>query len=230
MRNLTTLCSGLLVALTLACGGGSGPKAQPGVTPAAPAKGLTYVDPVSTGWRLVKDASSTSTRIVLNLVGPAGLKSRGAGFNLQAPAGVRFGKFVTTDRVTNGLPIKDMGVYFLLNSDPRDPWTGEPIPRDPLEPKLLAGGVKKGNLLTVAIFQKDRREGPKESGTPLCQIALEFDAAGNLSVGDPLPLTLTKAGHIAEDIGAFSVQPTREMEEKGHLVTMPVALGALSAQ
>jgi hypothetical protein len=225
MRKLGFLISGLLLSLTLACGGGN----SGGTPAAAPAKGLAYSDPTGSGWRLVKDASSTSTRLVLNLVGPAGLKTRGAGFNLQAPGTIRFGHFVTTDRVSTGLPIRDTGVYSLLNHDPRDPLTEIPITNDPLEPRLLAGGVKKGNLLTVGIFQKDRYQSAKDSGSPLCQIALEFDPAAKLSAGDSLALAITKSGYLAEDIGELTVHPTPEKLQKGRLVTMPIALGSLSA-
>lgn len=225
MRKLSLLLSSLLLGWTLACGGGS---STPSSTPLIPAKGLVYTDPTGTGWRLVKDASSTGTRIVLNLVGPSGLKTRGAGFNLQAPTTVRFGKFVTNDRVTTGLPILDAGVYSLLNHDPRD-LGHEPIPNDPLEPKLLAGGVKKGNLLTVGIFQKDRYQSAKESGQALCRIALEFDPAVGLNAGDRLGLVITKSGYLAEDIGELTVHPTLEKTEKGRLVPMPIAVGTLSA-
>jgi len=225
MRKLSLLLPSLLLGWILACGGGS---TTPSPTPSAPAKGLAYTDPTSTGWRLVKDSSSTATRIILNLVGPSGLKSRGAGFNLQAPAGIRFGKFVTQDRVTTDLPILDTGVYSLLNHDPRD-LGNTPIPNDPLEPKLLAGGVKKGNLLTVGIFQKDRYQSAKESGRALCQIALEFDPAAGLNTGDHLALTITKSGYLAEDIGELTVYPTTEKAEKGRLVSMPIAVGSLTA-
>jgi hypothetical protein len=91
------------------------------------------------------------------------------------------------------------------------------------------GGVKKGNLLTVGIFQKDRYQSAKESGRALCQIALEFDAAANLNAGDKLALTITKSGYLAEDIGELTVHPTQEKAEKGRLVAMPIAVGSLSA-
>lgn len=224
MRKRTLLLSGLLLllGLSVACGGGSNSAAP--VVPAGQAKGLAYTDPTGTGWRLVKDPASTSTRLLLNLVGPAGLKTRGAGFNLKAPAGVQFGNFTETT-----FPIKDLGVYTLWNTDPY-PYDGSVIPgSDPLEPRLLAGGVKAGNLLTVGDFQKDRRATAKDSGQPLFQIALEFDATAPLKAGDVLALTITKAKLIPEDIGAFSGNPTLEMIQKSVMQDMTLAVGALHA-
>jgi hypothetical protein len=158
--------------------------------------------------------------------------TRGAGFNLVAPSAVKYGTFhvdITGTTHATDFPIADTGVYELFNTDPRDPWTGDPIPRNPLEPTLLVGGFKAGHLLTVGIFQKDRRASAKESGQALCRIALEFDATAGLKAGDLLALTVPKARYQAEDIGAFSVSPTLEMAEKAHLVPMTVAVGTLRA-
>ena len=219
MRKLLLPLSSLLLGLALACGGGSG-----GSAPAQRAKGLAYTNPASAGWRLVRDATSTPTRLVLDLVGPSGLMTRGAGFNLVAPAGIRFGTFPSAHPVPDAgvadFPIRDTGVYELKNMDD----TG-----DPLEPVLLAGGVKPGNLLTVGIFQKDRRATAKDSGVPLCQIALELDPSHPLEAGASLPLSVVKAKYIAEDIGAFSVTPTAEMAEKAKPVNFSIALGQLRA-
>lgn len=219
MRNLLLPISSLLLGLAMACGGGSGGS---NAVPAAPAKSLSYTDPAGSGWRLVKDASSTPTRLVLNLVGPSGLMTRGAGFNLVAPVGIHFGTFPSANPVPDlgvtDFPIRDTGVYELKNTDN----TG-----DPLEPVLLAGGVKTGNLLTVGIFQKDRRASAKDSGVPLCQIALELDPSGHLSAGSNLALSVVKAKYIAEDIGAFSITPTAEMVAKAKPVNFTLAVGQL---
>jgi hypothetical protein len=199
-----------LLALGLTgCGGSSTPQAS----------GLAYQDPAGTGWRLVQAPGSTPERILLDLVGPSGLPSRGAGFNLRAPAAVRFRAFDET-----GFPVRDHGVWELLNSTP------EGGVNAPLEPRLLAGGVKAGNLLTVAVFQKDRRIPPKESGQPLLQIALSLAPSAGATPGQALALTIEKARHMAEDIGPFSVEPTYAMAAKAHLVDMPVAVGTLTAR
>lgn len=214
MRKPLLFFTGLLISLALACGGGS--NSAPSAPPPATATGLAYTDPSGTGWRLLKDPASTPTRLILDLVGPSGLKTRGTGFNLVAPASIHFGRFDET-----GFPLRDGGVYDLLNTDP----TG-----DPLEPALLAGGVKPGNLLTVAVFQKDRRATAKDSGSVLFQIAFDFDPTAGLHAGDRLPLAVLKAKYMAEDIGAFSVNPTYEMIAKAHLVDMDLAVGSLSAK
>lgn len=208
------LLAGLALGLTLGCGGGrTSPAAAAPAPPAA--TGFAYTDPAGTGWRLVRHGSSTATRLVLELVGPAGLRTRGAGFNLRGPEGVRFGRFA------DGAGVEDTGVYELLNQDPSG---------DPLEPKLLAAGVKPGGVLTVGIFQKDRRLTAKDSGTALCRVVLEFDPGARVPTGTELPLAVLKARYIPEDLGAFSVHPTLEMAAKAHTRDFPLALGTLRAQ
>jgi hypothetical protein len=119
-------------------------------------------------------------------------------------------------------PLRDLGVYELHNSAPIGG-------ADPLEPILVAGAVKKNNLLTVAEFQKDRRVNAKDSGVPLFQIGVQLDPSVQVHAGDVLTLTVTKSQFMAEDIGVFSPDPTVEMVEKGHLQPMVLAVGSLHA-
>jgi hypothetical protein len=210
-KTVSLLLPALLLGLTLACGGGS---SEPAATqpPASPATGLAYTDPTGSGWRLIKDPSSTTTRLVLNLVGPTGFKTRGIGFNLQAPPSIRIGAF------DGGLPIRDTGVYELLSAA-----------NDPNEPVALVGGVKKGNLLSVGIYQKDLAHGAKDSGVPLCQIALEFNATAGLSAGDPMPLVIPKAKVIPEDIGSPN-DDAWTLDRKMRMADIQIAVGSLSAR
>src|SRR5205814_1216952 len=115
--------------------------------------GLAYTDPAAAGWRLMKNAASTPQRLVLDLVGPAELKTRGAAINLIAPAGIHFLRFPETT-----MPVKDLGVYELYNTQPKNGV------RSPPEPALAMAAVKAGTLLTAGVFQKDRRAGAKASG------------------------------------------------------------------
>jgi len=215
-RSTALRCLAGALALSLAALGASGCGSGSSAAPSATA--LSYRDPTGQGWRLVRDPASTPRRLVLDLVGPAGLLTRGAAFNLVAPEGVRFGKFESS-----GFPIEDAGVYELENTQP----VGDP---DPLEPVLLAGGVKGGNLLTAGIFQKDRRATAKESGVPLARIAIELPEGASLASGEALPLTVTKAKYVAEDIGAFDWTATREMVEKSRPVDFDLAVGTLVAE
>jgi hypothetical protein len=205
----------LLAALALshaACGSSSSgsPSAPPPVA-TVPAASLSYVDPPAAGWRLVKHPSSTSTRIVLDLVGPAGQMTRGVGFNLKAPAGLRFGAF------DGGLPVRDTGVYELLSAA-----------GDPGEPVALVGGVKPGNVLSVGIYQKDRRHVAKDSGTSLCQIALELDANAPPARGASLLLSIPKARVIPEDIGS-TTDETWLLDRKMQMGVVTIAVGTLTA-
>jgi len=209
LRILSLALSGLLLTLGLACGGGS---SSPAPTPApAAAAGLAYTDPTGSGWRLVKDTSSTTTKLVLNLVGPTGALTRGVGIHLQAPVGVKFGTF------TDGLAIHDTGVYDLLSEA-----------NDPAEPIALAAGVKPGNVLTAGIFQKSRAKDAKNSGAALCQVILTFDATAGLKTGDALPLLVQKAKVIPQDIGAVT-DDLRVLDQKMRMADITVAVGTLTA-
>lgn len=88
MTSLTRLAQGTLAGLTLlalaACSGGGGGNSQPPVPPKTIADTLTYTAPSGTGLLLLRDASSTSTRLVLNVVGPASTALSGVGFQLTA--------------------------------------------------------------------------------------------------------------------------------------------------
>ncbi|HLO67772.1 MAG TPA: hypothetical protein VK188_12180 [Holophaga sp.] len=201
----------LALAGLVACTSGTDSAPPPAPVPAAMT--LAYTNPASSGWRLVKDASSTPTRVVLNLVGPSGTRTRGVGFNLKAPAGARFGTF------TGGLPIQDAGVYQLHAFGSTDP----------NEPVALAGGLKAGNLLSVGIYQKDRDQPAQDSGVALCRIAVTLDTAAGIPAGTALPLSVLKAKVIPEDIGAFT-DDLWTLDRKMRMADITIATGTLTAQ
>lgn len=186
----------------LACGGGSSSSSSPASTaPSAPAAtSLAYTNPAGTGWRLVKDASSTPTHLVLNLVGPAGTMGRGAAFTLKSDATkITFGKI-------NGEYIEDAGLLELAYD-----------PTDPNEARLLAGGVK-GDLLMAGAFQKDRGLSAKDLGAPLFRVAIDFKATAGLHAGDSIPLSIIKGRLLPDDLS------TRQTPD------LTIAVGTLVAQ
>ena len=206
-RNLLVLATtGLALPMCMGCGGGSSAASS-----SAPARSLVYTNPATTGWALVKDASSTTNRLVLNVVGPAGLKTRGVGFNIQAPQGLVF------DTFANGLPINDTGVYELQSATP-----------NPGDPVALTGALKPGNLLTVGIYQKRLEKTSKDSSQALCQIALKLDPAAKVMSGQTFRLTVPKAKVISDDIGA-ATDSLFVLSQKLRMKAISLTVGTVTA-
>ena len=81
MKKLLTASSLLAVAGLVACGGGGG-GSSPAPTPTA--TGLAYTDPTSGTFLLKKDAASSGSHLVLDLVGPATGTASGVTLTLNA--------------------------------------------------------------------------------------------------------------------------------------------------
>jgi|1185.fasta_scaffold27217_2 hypothetical protein len=186
------------LGLLAACGGNSKPAPAPG-TPSA--VGFDYEDPSGSDWRLVRDSSSSATRIVLNLVGPAGKKGRGVAFNLRSDGTVKFARFA------NGSYINDLGVFQLTNKHGAfSVVDGKPVTNDV---GAIVGGVKEGGrVLSVGAFQKDRSWPAQALDQPLYQIAIAFDPAQALPSGAVIPLVFLKARSIPENIGDNPEDPS----------------------
>jgi hypothetical protein len=207
MKNSFQLALCMMAGLLVGCGG-SDPVTPPAAPPAATS--MEYSDPTfsASEWKFVKDASSTPTHVVLNLVGPTdGSKYRGVGFTLQAdPTLVRFGRFKDDKGKVLGYYL-DGGVFQDLWADfsYRDP--DHPMPQ-PVT--IQAGGVKDDRLM-VGIYQKGDDEilpmatgavGPtaKDCSHTVLQIALDFDASLAAPKGK-VPLGILKARALPEHLG-----------------------------
>ena len=230
MTNTKLLLSLVFTATLAACGGGdSTPPATPPAPPAAPKAAptsLSYTDPTSSGWRLVKDASSTPTRLVLDLVGPAGTQTRGVGFNLRRGAGLAFGKFA------NGGYAFDTGVFQLKGTNSN--W--ESFAGTDADPVLFASApLKSGDVLSTGIFQKDRTNVPKDSTAPLVQVAVtladftKVDFAGVNASADAYGLHVTKARIVPADIGGMNFTLTTDVIKKAKMLDITVDAGAITA-
>jgi hypothetical protein len=222
----------VLLAALAACGGSEGTP-PPAPAPSGPDNGLvagatklSYTDPAGTGWRLVKDASSTDTRLVLDLVGPADVQSRGVGFNLAKGAGLSFSRFAS------GAYAIDTGVFQLKGTNAN--W--ESYAGTPADPVLFVSApLKGGDVLSTGIFQKDRTNAPKNLTAPLVQVAVTLaDVAaidpGRLPVGGhPYSLGVPKARMIPADIGGMDFMLSVDTIAKAKMVDIPVAVGTVVA-
>jgi hypothetical protein len=177
---------------------------------------LSYVNPSpdAGAWQLVQDPSSTSSELVLALVGPAGVKTRGVGFNLQADSSVHFMAF------DGGVPAEDTGVYQLRAAIP-DP----NLPADIAEPTFMSAGVKPGNLLTVGIFQKDRTLPAVDSSVAVLRIKLDLAAGAKAG---PVALKVVKAKVMPDDIGGTT--NGLSILQKSQLAPTGVSVGTLQAK
>ena len=222
--NLKLLAPVLLAAALAACGGGSTPAAAP--PPTVTPTSMTYTDPTGTGWRLVRDAASTPTRLVLDLVGPEGTQTRGVGFNLKRGMGLAFGKF------DNGGYARDTGVFQLKGTNANfESYAGTDA--DPV--LFVSAPLKSRDVLSTGIFQKDRTNGPKDSTAPLVQVVVtlaDFNATNVATVNassDPYGLHVVKARIVPSDIGGANFQLTTDTLKKARMQDITVDTGTVTA-
>jgi hypothetical protein len=216
-----------LCAVVLAAGCGGSPSSVTPIAPPAPPQALSYQDPPGSDWRLVRDSSSTATRLVLNLVGPAGSSTRGVGFNLQRGTSLAFGTF------DNSAYAHDTGVFELKGSNPNfEPYAGTDA--DPV--LFVAAPLPPGNVLTTGIFQKDRSYTAKDAAQPLVQVAIELVPGSPAISADATNqtaaygLSVVKARMIPADIGAPDFRLTPEAIAKAKLQDIVIAVGTITAQ
>ena len=175
---------------------------------------------------MIKDASSTPTRLVLDLVGPAGLQTRGVGFNLKRGMGLAFSTF------TNGGYAHDTGVFQLKGTNTNfEAYAGTDA-----DPVLFASGpLKSGDVLSTGIFQKDRTNGPKDSSAPLVQVAVTLADFSKVTVDavnastDPYGLHVVKARIVPADIGGMDFLLTSDVIKKAKMVDVAVDTGVITA-
>jgi hypothetical protein len=143
-----------LLTLCLSCGGSGSPTAS--------STTVAYVDPATTGYRLVRDASSSGAHLVLDLLGPSGTQLKGLLFEL----GLDGSKAAWGDPGGSDPYLRNGAVLNL----------GSGIP-------LLKSQVS-GPTLTAAIYQKGTTAAATLGTQALVSVALDVDggATGSISL------------------------------------------------
>ncbi len=167
------LMAGALVVLT-ACGGGGGGGTSSQPSQPTKAVGLAYTDPASGDFRLVRDASSTSTKLILRLVGPAASMGRGVAFT-----------FTVDPALADLVKVTDADAEYVQNGDAF-------VLGD--APCFLKG-IKQNGTLHVTVSQKGQGSARPLDAT-LLRVAVQFKAAAGLNAGAAIPITVTEGQYL----------------------------------
>jgi hypothetical protein len=146
----------------------------PPTPPVTKATGLAYTDPATGDFRLVKDAASTNSKIILRLVGPPATAGRGVAFTLAVDP-----TLAVLVRVADSDPeYIQNGDAFLLGEAPR-----------------LFKGIKQGGLLRATAAQKGVGSVRALDAT-LVRLALQFNPSSGVNAGVAIPITITEAQYL----------------------------------
>ena len=161
--------SGLAALLVLLGCGGAKQSQDVTSTANAPVKAvaLVYTAPTAGGYQLVKDASSSSTHLVLGLVGPAGTQIKGVVLTLNADAA----KTTWNNPGGTADPYIKEGQLLALGAGT----------------KLMKSQLS-GSSLQLALFQKGTAPAATLDNQPILSVALDLKAGAT-----PGPVSLSSA-------------------------------------
>ncbi len=163
-NRLLSIAATLSLAALFACGGGEGSSA-----PAPPtATDLAYTDPTTGTYRLVKNASSSGSHLILDLLGPISGTAMGVAITLSAD----------NTRVTwVDVPAGGTTAVLMQNGTQFNLGSGLPIQK----------AKATGNVLQAAVAQKNPPAAVL-NGT-LLQVALELKSGLGLTPGTAITLS-----------------------------------------
>lgn len=166
MTKLLSASAALLLAGLIACGGGGGSSAPP---PAPTASSLAYTDPTSGTYKLVKNASSSGSHLVLDLVGPSTGTAMGVTITLSAD---------TTKVTWVDVPAGGTTAVLMQNGTQFSLGTGTPIQKAKVT----------GSVLQATVAQKAPTAAASLNG-PLLRVALDLKPGLGLAQGTTLTLS-----------------------------------------
>lgn len=182
MNKLFSGSAALALTGLLACGGGG---SNPPPPPPAAKTGLAYTDPTTGTYKLVKNASSSGSHLILDLMGPSTGTAMGVTITLSTD----------TTRVT-WVDIPDGGTTAALmkNGTQFNLGPGTPIQK----------AKATGNLLQATVAQKNPTAGASLNGA-LLQVALDLKPNLGLTPGTAITLAADTAKcQVLDGTGAIS--------------------------
>ncbi len=161
-----TLSALTLVSLAACSGGGGGGNTTPTPTKTI-ADRLDYTNPTSGTFMLVKDPASTSTHLVLNLMGPVGTTTTGVGFYLSADTTkVTWSKPASSDALLAHSGLFDLGTT-----------------------PQLAAAKATGDQLQVGYYQKGTTKPAVTLSATSILASVALDLKANVPVGTAVALS-----------------------------------------
>ena len=177
MKTMLKSGSTLVLASLVACSGGGGSSSSTsGGTPSNPSSAtkLVYTDPTASAgqWTLMKDAASTDTHLVLDLVSPSDAVSGfGVGFTINAPSSVTWTKVSGSDATL----IQNAAYNLTLGA----------------APQLIKGVSKTGNLI-AGVYQKGLATTPVPHPGTVAKIALDLSSGAQKTASVPLTVSVSQ--------------------------------------
>lgn len=175
IRLTTSALAGIGLASLLSCGGGSGGGSATTPPPNKTiADTLAYTDPSTGNYKLVRDSSSTSSKLVLNVTGPSGATGHGLALILNiGGTSASWATVAGSAYVQNG--------PFNLGSGPQ----------------MQVGKTGANSQLQIALFQKQNSATAVALNQNLAKISLTL--GNNVPINTPITVSLSKGTVLLAD-------------------------------
>ena len=198
MKTSNLISVATLLGVLSACGGGGGDGSPipPPPPPPVTATTLVYTPPSGGSYQMVRNAGSTPTHLILDLVGPAGTSGRGIGFYLNADTGrITWSKVSGSDAelVQNGAFNLGSGVLAL-----KAKVNGNELQAGVYQKGTSAPAIAFGSTVVLARVAMDLKSG-------LTPGAVSFSAVPNKAMLLP-DVGAATPGNISVSVGSLTAQ------------------------
>jgi hypothetical protein len=174
IRLTTSTLAAIGLSSLLSCGGGGGGSSTPPQPNKTIADTLVYTDPSTGNYKLVRDSSSTSSKLVMNVTGPSGVTGHGLALILNISGTTASWATVSGSAYVQNGP-------FNLGSGPQ----------------IQVGKMGANGQLQIALFQKQNSASAVSLNQNLAKISLAL--GNNVPVNTPITVSLSKGNVLLAD-------------------------------